>query len=108
MTDDTLPTLSFSNPLCPVCLEETSWEDGTYQCADCGIDWDGSGEKPTFFEPEPGQCRSTLTRERGGLSLETETFRCMRNGGHDAPGHANANLLSGWKTGDSGVSEVPK
>lgn len=106
MTIDALPTLSFSNPLCPVCLEETSWEDGTYQCADCGIEWDGSGENPTFFEPELGQCRSTYTRERGGLSLETETFRCMRNRGHDAPGHANANLLSGWKAGDPGVSKV--
>jgi ribosomal protein L37AE/L43A len=106
VTIDALPKLRFSSPLCPVCLEETSRQEGTYQCADCGIEWDGSGENPTFVEPELGQCRSTLTRERGGLNLETERFRCMRNRGHDAPGHASANLLSGWKTGEPGVSEV--
>jgi hypothetical protein len=107
MTNDTLPTLAMSNPLCPVCLEETDSDTGAdYCCADCGIEWDGSGENPAFFEPELGQCRSTLTLERGGLSLETDTFRCMRNGGHDAPGHGNADLLSGWKTGDPGVGEV--
>lgn len=75
----TLPTLKVSNPPCPVCFEKTESETGGYHCADCEIWWDRSGENPEYFDPGAGQCRSTYSRESGGLSLETETFRCMRN-----------------------------
>lgn len=105
MTDDTLPALSFSNPLCPVCLEETDRDDYAYTCDDCGIQWSDNGEDPEWMYAG-GQCRSTITRERGGLSLETDTFQCMRSIAHTQPAHRTRHLLSGWMDGQQGVSEV--
>ena len=99
-----LPVLSFSNPLCPVCLEETDRDDYAYSCDYCGIQWADDGKEPEHVSG--AQCRSTLTRERGGLSLETDTYRCMRSTGHTQLAHRSSNLLNGWMPGQPGVGEV--
>lgn len=109
MSETTLPTLAFSNPLCPICLEETDSEAYGWSCHDCGIEWNEDGGKPERLYPTDGQCASTYTRTRGGLlgdPLVTETFRCMRMGNHEAATHEHPDLLQGWKNGDPGVTEV--
>ena len=107
MSETALPTLSFSNPLCPVCLEETDRDDYAYSCDDCGIQWSDSGTEPEWMYAG-GQCRSTLTRERGGLSLETDTYRCMKYNGHNTTDHRSSHLLSSWLNCGPGVSEVAR
>lgn len=108
MADDTLPTLEISNPLCAVCLEETDRDDGGWSCHDCGLQWDEDGDNPERTYAPDGQCRSTYTREIGGLSIETETFRCMKFAGHKVDRHDNPNVIASWKTGGKGVSEVAR
>lgn len=103
MAGDTLPTLAFSNPLCPVCLEETDANDYAYSCYDCGIQWSDTGTEPEWLNPADGQCSSTYTPTRG---LVAAVYRCMRMGNHGAKTHEHPDLLQGWKTGDPGVSEV--
>ncbi len=107
MSETTLPALAISNPLCAVCLEETDSDGYGWDCNDCGIHWDEDGSDAEWLYPDDGQCPSTYTRKRGGLSVETETFRCMRMASHDvALTHEHSDLLSGWKTGGPGVGEV--
>lgn len=105
-TTETLPTLALSNPLCAVCLEETDAEAYGWSCYDCGIQWGEDGGTPEWLYPADGQCCSTYTRAIGGLSTETETFRCMKTADHSVDEHANPNLVASWKNGDPGVSEV--
>lgn len=104
---DTLPTLAFSNPLCPVCLQETDRDTYAYSCDDCGIQWDDNGQDPDWMYAG-GQCRSIITREHGGLTPGTDTYRCMRSVNHPGASHRNTGYsrLAAWMNGQPGVSEV--
>jgi hypothetical protein len=61
------PDLDFSPPDCPMCLEETRYEDGSFICDVCDVLWpsNGYGHQAEFIgDPEP--TGSTNAARSGG------------------------------------------
>lgn len=41
---DAIPDLEFETPVCPVCDLYTDFEDGRFECENCGLHWSHRGE----------------------------------------------------------------
>lgn len=78
------PGLIFSNPDCPVCGAETSFDD-TFYCESCGIHWPDPHNAGEWLNDDAEQCPATHQPfvSLRGSSSQYVTVRCLLDAGHD-------------------------
>ena len=105
------PRLPILNPPCPICEKTTKWGFGSYDCPDCGIEWDDDGANPRWMNADAAQCRSVYTTKDVynafiDITEKGTAYRCLREDGHLDGKHVNPAAGTYWITGDPEVTEV--
>ncbi|WP_116051902.1 hypothetical protein [Amycolatopsis palatopharyngis] len=94
------PAIELCCPDCPICREETSYEDSAFECQPCNAYWpNGVGEPGEWLEPDAEQCEAEIQPLLGNpyadKELQATVERCILDDGHDGD-HRAANGLDSW------------
>lgn len=89
------PPLEHPLPPCPLCGEDTDYDDGFY-CVDCGASWDSDLSHLEGYsywdEPSAGQCPATVRPYAGSINypdLDGLVWRCLLTICHESDRHRN-------------------
>lgn len=89
------PPLEHPLPPCPLCGEDTDYDDGFY-CAPCGASWDSDRSHldgySSWDDPDAEQCPATVRPWADSIRYPTlagVVWRCLLTVGHDGGRHAS-------------------
>lgn len=85
------PPIKPRNPACPLCTEETHWQDDGYACEACCAWWPErvTGEEPgEWLDPDAPQCDEIVQPYLDNTWIKDDdprkhsSYRCLLNEGH--------------------------